>query len=166
MTDPVSIGEVAEQTVGHMYHDQVMAQYHKASEQITLNAMVMLCLTARRFDQTVLYVLLDDSDQGNWQTVAGLAANLPQYAGHFSTELDRDREDKFDDEGWASSIDDRTEDTWLRFCCTTEFLPTLRLLDVERVLREVSLPWRPAPGYHEGCGCGPQHAEPCLLAVR
>lgn len=144
MTGPVPVGEVAEQTVGLLYHNQVMAEFHKAAEQITLNALVMLCLTARRFNSTVMYVLLDDSDQGSWQTVVGLAANLPQYAGHFSTELDRDREDQFDDEGWASSIDDRTEDTWQVFTTTSEFLPTLRLLDVTRVLNEIDLPWRPA----------------------
>jgi hypothetical protein len=152
MTDPIPVGEAAEQTVGLLYHKQVMQQFHEASQQITLNALVMLCLTARRYDHTVAYVLLDDSDQGNWQTVVGLAANLPQYAGHYSTELDRDRDGEFDDEGWASSIDDRTEDTWQPFTVTTEWLPNVKLLDVERVLNEIELPWRPVPQVEEPDG--------------
>lgn len=145
MTDPIPVGEAAEQTVGLLYHNQLIQRYHETSEALVLNAMVMLCLTARRFDSTVMYVLLDDSDQGSWQTVVGLAANVPQYAGHYSTELDRDPDDRFDDEGWASSIDDRTEDTWQVFMQTTEFIPSVKLLDVERVLKEIDLPWRPVP---------------------
>lgn len=142
--EPVTVGETLDQVVGQLYHDQMLKQYWQADEQVTLNALVMLCLAARRFDERVKYILLDDSDQGEWQTVAGLAAGLPTYPGEFADVLDLDAEDQFEDEGWAASVGDRTKHAWEPFVKgPSEVLPAWRLLDVDKVLAEVHLPWRP-----------------------
>jgi len=144
VTSPVPLGAVTEDVVGMTYHQQMVAQYVQASEQITLNAMVMLCLLARRFRADVKYVLLVDSDQGDWQEVGTLVSGLPEFPGHFTADLDIDRDDEFDDQGWAASIDDRTNHVWQLFAVTSEYLPGYLLLDVDKVLAEVVLPWRPA----------------------
>jgi hypothetical protein len=142
MTETAS-DAVLEQVAGQTYHQQMLNAYWQAGEQITLNALVMLCLAARRFDGRVKYVILDDSDQGDWQCVAGLCAALPMRPGDYSEVSDLDEDDEFDDEGWASSVDDRTEHSWGPYLVLSEAMPHWKFLDVDRVLAEVHLPWRP-----------------------
>lgn len=143
--EPVVIGEVLEQTVGQLYHDQMLKEYWQAGEQLALNAMVLLCLAARRFDHRVKFVVLDDSDQGEWQTVAGLCSVMPTVVGRYA-EADLDSDDEFDDEGWASNLSDQADHAWRPFVSSSETLPGWCLLDVDRVLAEVHLPWRPVTG--------------------
>lgn len=135
---------VLEQVAGQTYHQQMLNAYWQAGEQIALNATVMLCLVARAFDGRVRYVILDDSDQGDWEYPAGLCAALPLRPGDYSEVSDLDPDDKFDDEGWASSLDVRTEHVWGPYLALSEAMPHWRFLDVDRVLAEIALPWRPA----------------------
>lgn len=131
--------------LAHAHNGALIQRYVEVNELIANNAMVALCLTAREFREDVKYVLLDDSDQGDWQTALGLLTALPQVAGDYSDgSVDADPDDEFDDEGWASSLHDDATGTWAPFTVQSELLPGYRMLDVDKVLAEVSLPWRPA----------------------
>lgn len=140
---PATIEREAWSTVAGLYGSQLLEKFWALDAEITRNAMVALCLTARAFDPGVRYVLLEGSDQGPWQTSAGLASALAEQPGDFAYTNDLDPDLEFDDGGWPSCLTERTEGTWQPFCQVSTSMPGWRFLDVEKVLAEVSVPYRP-----------------------